>query len=99
MSNGLLFIRSLTSIAWTEWITMEVACAGIFIFLIVLVGILRISLFLQSVLCIPLIKKGGGTGPVMPWQPAYCKVPIPVPGYPEIDKSDSMVYLLIPLLF
>ena len=49
--------------------------------------------FCSSFITTSLIKKGGGTGPVMPWQPTCkSKVPIPVPGFPGIDKSDRYWY-------
>jgi hypothetical protein len=43
----------------------------------------------QLVLYTSLIEKGGGTGPVMPWQPAYVQGANSCSGKPEIDKSDT----------
>jgi hypothetical protein len=46
-------------------------------------------LILQLVLYTSLIEKGGGTGPVMPWQPAEMQGANSCSGKPEIDKSDT----------
>ena len=44
----------------------------------------------MSLICIRLIKKDGGTGPLMSWQPWNCKVLNPTPKWRKMSEIHTI---------